>query len=354
MNTKSVKFRASLKTILGVTFKIALIIIGVLAAIVIYALVYDRWDDHHGERGGRTISQKHKVYVQYYADGTARIKNGKTGRWTTPKIRWAGNEPPQDSISVYCDREGLRGFYNTHTGEITLSGRYRHAWYFSDGVAGVVGMDGKVRFINYDGCEAVPGAFPYSQGFDYAFHDGLCVMYFDSTNTRGLLRKDGTWALEPVYTYISGAYVGGWRIVSKEDGFQFLKEDFTPAFPGTYEYMEMAADGKGVYAMKNHVKQLLDYTGNVLEPFIIDGTYPLKCMSRYNDTEADEYEIIPEIVVYRVQGWEGLMDKRTGKVLTPANYHDFTPISRHLLLAQIEYWDDESVVMDLKGNIIKN
>ena len=36
------------------------------------------------------------------------------------------------------------------------------------------------------------------------------------------------------------------------------------------------------------------------------------------------------------------------------NYHELTMISRTLVKAQFEYWDDESVVLDLKGDIVRS
>ena len=341
------------KGILKTACRLALVAIGVCAAIILYEYASDKWDDHFGTRGSRMISNKHKILVVYFADGTERVKDLKTGRWTSPKIRWVANEPLIDSISVFCDREGRRGFYNTHTGKITIKGQYKHAWYFSDGVAAVVGDDDLVQFINYDGSPAVPGRYHYSQGHDYVFHDGLCKMYNDSTETIGLLRIDGTWALEPVYEYISDAYAAGWHIAAHNDRWQLLKADFTPSFPETYDHISMADDKKGVYAVKGHAKMLLDFEGRVLEPFIIDGTYPLHYMTKYHDDDCDEYELVPEVVAYRVDSWQGLMDKRTGRILTPPDYHDLTMVSRTLVRAQFEYWDGASIILDLKGNIVK-
>ena len=82
--------------------------------------------------------------------------------------------------------------------------------------------------------------------------------------------------------------------------------------------------------------------------------FPLSYVTKHHEDESNEYEIIPEIVVYQVNGREGLMDKSAGKILTPAKYLDFNANSRNLVLAQIEPWDEEGVIMDLKGNIVKN
>ena len=155
------------KVILKTSGRVALVAIGICALIVGDAIGHEIWDDHYGPRGSRVISRQHKIHVHYFADMTDRLKDHKTGKWTSPKLRWVGNEPPVDSISVFCDLKGNRGFYNTHTGRITIEGRYRHAWYFSDGVAAVVGADDKwVQFIDHEGNQAVPGRYHYSQGYD--------------------------------------------------------------------------------------------------------------------------------------------------------------------------------------------
>ena len=345
--------RAHWKGMLKTACRLALVAIGIIAALIIFEYAYDKWDDHFGTRGSRMISQKHKIRVVYFADGTDRVKDLKTGRWTTPKLRWVADEPPVDSISVFCDREGRRGFYNTHTGKITIKGQYKHAWYFSDGVAAVVGDDDRVQFINYDGSPAVPGRYHYSPGYDYVFKDGLCQIWIDSTNTSGLLRKDGTWALEPVYEHLSETYKGGWRITSADDHWQLWTADFTPVFPETYEHITMNEERNAVYLTKNHIKQMVDFEGNVLEPFVIDRTRNLHYLTQYSEEECDEYDIVPEVVVYCVGCREGLMDKRTGRILTPPAYYDLSMISRTLVRAQFEYWDDASIILDLKGNIVK-
>ena len=341
------------KQILGVTFKLALIVIGAFFAFALCVIGYEEWYDRYGPCGGRMINQRNKIYVQYYSDNTERIKNLQTGKWASPKARWFANEPAQDSISVYCDRDGKRGFYNSHTGKIIIPGTYLHAWYFSDGVAAVVNDDGRLRFIDYDGNQAVPGSYYYSPGYDYVFKDGYCEAYNDSTGGVGILRKDGTWALEQEYQWITRYESAGvWR--TRRDGrWQLWNNDFTPALEGSFDALELADDYDAVYTVRDHIKQRLTLDGRILEPFIIDGTYELHYTVKHNADEADEYEIVPEVVVYKVDGYEGLMDKRTGRILTPAVYQDFNMISRTLIKATFASWQLEGVIMDLKGQIIR-
>jgi len=129
-------------------------------------------------------------------------------------------------------------------------------------------------------------------------------------------------------------------------------------FPEPYDKMEYAIgrdDGTGtLYRTKGHVKQLVNYDGSVVEPFVIDGTYNLKYMVRYNEDSEDEYALDLDLVVYRVEGWEGLMNKHTGRVITPAVYTNFQMISKDLIMAELDYsYNDEAVVMDRSGRIVK-
>lgn len=341
------------KQIFAGVFKTALIALAAFAIYIACVIISVQREKKHGECGGSMISEQYQIYSQHYADDTQRLRDLKSGRWTTPRILWAAEDPLGDSISVYCDRKGRRGFYNTHTGKITIPGAYRHAWYFSDGVAAVVGDDGRIRFIGYDGTQAVPGSFHYSKGLDVVFKAGLCELFNDSTNTYGLLRKDGTWAMEPEYQYIA-RFSGPDVTLARRDGqWQLFDSEFKPSFEGTYDAMRLTGDYDGVYAVRNHVKQKLDLKGNVIEPFIIDETFDLRYMVKYNEGEADEYEIVPEVVIYKVEGFEGLMDRKTGRILTPAIYRDFDMISRNLIKATYASWQYEGVVMDLKGGIIR-
>ena len=347
-------FCAHWKQLVGAIFKLAIVAIAVFAVFLLFVFGEIEWDNRYGCRGGRTISEKHHVDVLYFNDGTERLMNSETGKWITRKEKWFAGEPARDSISVYCDREGKRGFYNTHTGKITIPGAYRHAWYFSDGVAAVVAEDGRIRFIDYDGNQAVPGSFPYSPGHDYVFKDGYCEFYNDSTERYGILRKDGTWALKEEYKLIIHYETVGVWLTYKDEQWQLLKEDFMPAIEGTFDALKMADGNEAVYATRNHVKQKLALDGRVLEPFIIDNTYELHYTVKFNEDEANEYMINPDVVVYRVEGYEGLMDKNTGKVITPAVYKDFEMISRNLIKATFATWQPESVVLDLKGRIVKH
>ena len=123
------------------------------------------------------------------------------------------------------------------------------------------------------------------------------------------------------------------------------------------------------------VKQLVDFDGNVLEPFVIDYTstlsyvvelisastlsYVVELISAGYDADGDYHgqyhasKLEPQLVVYHVNEYQGLMDAHTGKIITPAKYGEIKMISRELLRAEVNIFNYESVLLDRKGNVIK-
>jgi len=349
----------SLKRILNATWKVGLGLIG-LSALVIGILVANVW---HEEKYGRaywkdkTLSKN--VIAKGYNNNRMRVWNSKTARYTTEKVRWVSGRPERDSITVYCDTDGNRGFLNCNTGEITLPAekfRYCRAWQFSRGRAFVICNDdeeeGVLSIIDHEGNIVMTG-LPWICGSDYVFDDaGLCWMK-DGDDKRGILRIDGTWALEMKYRNINYANGEGYRTVTDSTGMYLFDPSFNLVFPEPHEWIDYASGRDGaVFVVDNHQKKLVAYDGTVLEPFVIDSTNDLKYCTKYIEETSDEYELIQDVVAYRVDGWEGLMDKRTGKPITPAKYHDITMISKDLIQAQLNYAEG-SVVMDRSGNIVK-
>lgn len=82
--------------------------------------------------GDRHISQD--VEVHAYKNGV-RIWNQATKKYTTKKLRWVSGEACEgDSLAVFCDKQGRRGYYNINTGEVVTPAQYKKAWNFSEGL----------------------------------------------------------------------------------------------------------------------------------------------------------------------------------------------------------------------------
>lgn len=349
--------KTTLKSILNATWKVGVGLfgltalgIGILIVKTWYVSTYGRilWDD-------RTLSAE--VYVESYENNCVRVRNIKTGKYTTPKVRWVSGSPERDSLTVFCDKNGRRGFLSVRTGKIVIPAQYAKAWHFSEGLGAVMGENGKIGFIDSGNNLVIDHVIPFMSGFDYVFKDGFCVvpywvndewMYF-------VYGKDGRQVLDAGYTRLDEPSKAGYRVAANADGCWLYDKNFKRVFDEPYDNMELAQESDGVYLTKNHVKQLVGFDGKVLEPFVIDGTYSLRYMVKYHVDEADEYDLVPDLVVYRVDGWEGLMSKRTGRVITPAQYRDFTMISQDLIRAELDSscYGSESVVMDKNGKVVK-
>lgn len=345
---------AKLKTILSVTWKVGLGLFGLAAAVIGILITYVWYEETRGRDYYHDKTLSENVVVEAYNNDLVRVKNKKTGKYTTPKLKWVSGTPQRDSLTVFCDKNGLRGYLNVNTGEIVIPAQYSKAWQFSEGLGAVLGKDNRIGFIDKDNNLVIGYEIPYDKCFDYIFKDGYCVVKFWEIDRYryGAYAKDGHMVMGWNYTRIDDPDENGYRIVANEDGCWLYDRDFNKVLPDTYDAIQLARGNEGVYVTKNHVKQLLDFEGKVLEPFIIDNTYKLKYMTKYHDDEADEYELVTDILVYRVDSWEGLMDASTGKVITPAKYWSFEMISKDLISAELGY-GEEGVVMDKRGRVIK-
>ena len=353
--------KLNLKSILNLTWKVGLGLFGLTALVIGILIVREWYNDTFGRAEWRDEHLSKNIDLHYYHNYRARLWNKQAGRYVTPRLLWVSGEPKRDSLTVYADMDGNRGYVNCNTGMIVIQAdkaRYRHAWHFSEERAFVVlpGED-SLSIIDHKGKVIARNVAPYYPGYDYVFENGLCELSKDGKT--GLLSMDGTWAIEPKYFEIWDPNAGfGYRLAINEEGYWLYDPNLKLVYSEPYEKLEFAIgreEGSGtLYRTKNHVKELVNYDGSVVEPFVIDGTYELKYIVRYNEDDADEYALDPDLVVYRVNEWEGLMNKHTGHLVTPSVYTDFTMISKELIRAELSLRNDgNAVIMDRNGHIIK-
>ena len=344
----------TLKSILNATWKVGVGLIGLTAlgmGLIIASVWYDKT---YGKDSYCDRALSKNIVVEAYNNNRVRVLDTRTGKYTTPKVKWVSGTPERDSLTVFCDKDGKRGYLNVNTGEIVIPAQYSKAWQFSEGLGAVLGANNKIGFINSDNEVVISYEIPYEKGVDYIFKDGFCVVKFWEIDCwrYAVYGKDGHQLLTWAYTRIDEPDSRGYRVVANEDGAWLYDHHFNKVLPDCYDDIELARARDGVYVTKNQVKQLLAFDGSVIEPFVIDRTYSLKYMTKYHDDDADEYELVPETIVYQVNDWEGLMDARTGKVLTPAKYWRFEMVSKDLVEAKLSY-SDEGIIMDRRGNVIR-
>lgn len=330
------------RTIVASFFLIAL----AFAALVAYAI----YDDTMGRwYSDKTLSDD--VVVYYFSDDTYRVYNTSTEKYTTPRIDWVTDAASGDSLGVYAVG-GRRGYINVKNGEIIINAKtngYEKAWVFSDGLAAVM-KDGKVGFINVDNELVIPFQFDYSSNrwgdTGYLFHDGYCVMT-NKDGKFGLIDISGNWVVEPEYDELWNAHKTGNRIVVNDGKHGVLDSCGNVVYPTEYFYIDIWEDG--FVLTKDGRKWQEDYEGNIVNPFVIDG---VNCYMKYPVSYSNENGVeyaLSDYAEYFVNRNSGIMNRITGRPITPALFEDVNMISDKLFEVQdAETYD--WYIIDVNGN----
>lgn len=350
--------KINLKNVLNIAWKAGVSLIGVFVLILMVRFGL-RWCYCFVERSewrDKTLSAN--VVVRAYNSGKVRVYNKSTKQYTTSKLMWVSGTPRRDSLTVFCDLDGYRGFLNVNTGEIEIPAQYGKAWVFSEGLAAVVyGEKNRLGFINHNN-ELVIKDIPYDPGYyDYLFKDGFCIIErWDDIKEEDIYSVYSSKRLSKVgeYKELTSIDNSNHIIAKDDDGYWLLDSEYESVFDEPYDYMEKVYDGDGVFVTHNNVKQYFDYDGTLLEPFVIDGIERLKYVIGLTEADPeydqnDIFEFEPELVAYRVNDNYGLMNANTGKIITPAKYGDIYMISKELLRAEVKYNNNESVLLDRNG-----
>ena len=289
-----------------------------------------------------TINDSLRLDKDYPDKEYVRIYNLNTRRYVSPKMRWVSLGVSEgDSLTVFCDMNGKRGFINLNTGKITIEGRYNHAWNFSEGLAAVY-RDNRIGFVNTAGEEVIPCQFPTTQHaitrLGYAFHDGYCVIT-NSKNECGLINQTGELVVDTIYDCIWAPSSCGVRIFQDEGKYGIMDIDGTITLPLHYELIYCYGDH--LFAAGNGVMKRIDKYGNVLTAFCSE--YDFEPMYLPNDYD-QEYPT--GYFKYYVYGRKGVIDSY-GKIVIPAIYNEVNQLEDHLFEVQLGY-DGPWRVIDIK------
>ena len=317
----------------------------VLCAYVLYQEEYGRdyWD--------RKLSEN--VTLRSFSDNKWRVYNKKNQEYTTDKINWVSEAPETDSLVVYA-LSGKRGYININSGCIVINAKendYRKAWVFSDGLAAVM-KDGKIGFINAQNEVVIPFQFDYTDkcrmyNFAYIFHGGYCAMP-NADGDLGLIDKSGNWVIEPSYDEVWAPHKSGYRVVIKDDKYGILDSNCDVVYPAEYGYIDIISDG--FILTKEGREWQVDFEGNTIQPFMYDNTYYLKYPIGYNECGEIQFGFA-DFVKYEVMNYYGIMNRITGKPLTPAIYSDINMLSKDLFEV-LEYDSYDYYLLDTKGNVV--
>lgn len=257
-----------------------------------------------------------RISVRSFGDKKSLV-NTETGQTLIDDLEVDWIRTGRDSLAVFA-KDDKRGYFNVNTGEIIVPLTYKHAWVFSEGLAGVVQND-MVGFINTKGELVIPCRYPYRGNAlsSFVFSHGRCVVA-DSMQHIGAIDTMGNWVIEP-----------------------------------KYDAVHLAKDYAIVYN-KGQFKKQIDYAGHVLADGLIDEVYNLRYCKSYISAETGEptsgSALNEHYMEYYVEGRSGLMT-RTGKFITPPIYTNIDCIGEELFCAQLQDYNSK-VIINGKGEII--
>ena len=351
------RFWVVTRKVLNISWKVALVFIGIFAALLIFSVVWEQKNDHYGKDAhcwDRSLSENICVHVFSY--GNARVYDRKAKKYVTPRLEWVASTPDKDSLTVFCDKNGKRGYLNVNTGKIAIEGRYEHAWIFSEGLAAVVEPDGKMGFIDGNGEYVIDPEIDYIDSHDYVFKHGVCCIE-NSDGYQGLLSREGKWVLPQEYSWIDYVAETDMFIPTKDGKDGLIKNGgFEWVYPVEYDDISWtdAPTGHGFILYKDFRSWHVAMDGTVIDEFLVDDTQELRYMIKYNSDAADEYAISDKVVSFKVYRLWGVMDKQTGKVLIPAKYGNVEMVSKDIIKCSLEADQyDDCVLYDLTGKKIE-
>lgn len=315
--------------------------------------LYACYDELYGRCYWGDDSMSKNVCAHYFHDNKYRVYNLYTGKYTTPKLNWISDAQEGDSLAVYAIRN-RRGFINVINGEIIIDAEqndYRKAWVFSEGLAAVL-KDDKIGFINEKNEVIIPFHYKYTEdenmySHSYLFHNGFCAMA-NAEGKYGLIDHTGKWVVEPIYDEVWTPQEGGHRIIVNDGKYGVLDSICNVVFPIEYDDINILSDG--FILNKEGRKWQVDLGGNIIQPFMYDGTYYLNYPVGYSENGDIQYAFA-DYLKYEVAGSYGIINRITGEAITAAIYSDINMLSQEIFEVQ----DSESYdwyLIDTEGNAV--
>ena len=277
-----------------------------LALVVLGGLAYQQ---EHGRDTDYDEGLSKRIVLRSFRDDSFRLFDQLTGRYASGPMVAVCVPFGRDSLAAFQDRSSAYGYFNIHTGEICIPPRFKVAQAFSDGLGAVYGGDGCLHFVDASGKEVIRTRCEWDDGWEYSFKGDYCIV--KDGNKFGLIDRDGEWVMSPVYDELR-------RAESKSERY---------------------------FRTKDGLRQLVEPGGRVVIPFVFDRIEELVYLCGYTEGGEEIYFSVPDVVIYKVGIMEGLMERSTGRLLTPAIYDNIKALSSHI--ARFTVNDEGSVLMDV-------
>lgn len=293
------------------------------------------------------------VKAEYYTDGTCRLYERYSDKKLSKKLRFVDSCPmTDDSLTSYQSLEGKWGFIDMNSGKIVIPADYEKVWDFNEGLAAVADAAHKVGFIDKTGVLQIPMMdIDWKDGY-YSFENGLCVLTHTSSGKKGAIDKKGNWILPMEYDSIDYPYDNGFIKLRSGDLWGMYDMNGNEVFEIKYDGIFYDAGLEGVFILKDGIKQLMTVSGEVIEPFIVDRTYPLRYIIEYYPESESEYITHPYLVDYEIDNYHGVFNTRSGKIVIPAIYDTVEMVSEETIKASLGLENIESVCFNIIGDKI--
>lgn len=286
------------------------------------------------------------LVFKWKKNGKGYVVNRDTREKIIENVSWVAVSPDADSLAVFANADGKRGYFSRYTGRVIIEPRYDQAWVFSEDVAAVA-EDGQLYFIDHSGKPINDKRFAYSPAKDdgYCFHNGYCVLRA-ANGKAGLVDKAGEWALAPEYDLVIPKDLATWVVTKKWDQ-GLVNDSMRVVFPCQYSRIEVDEDAGVIVTQADHSRHIYDTSGRLINDFVVNKVTPRLTYSVPTDTLVH----VATCGSYQVDGgWEGLY--KDGRPVTPPEYFYIDAIGPDLYLATYKDYS-ASVLLNSRGEVVK-
>lgn len=311
----------------------------VLEVVQSYRFDY-RYEQRKIREGGRYVSDV-VGYATDYNREQGFIFDKRTGEKLLDGIEWIALPLGNDSLVCYSDGK-LRGYFNANDGKVVIKPKYRHAWVFSNGVAGVE-EDGYIKFIDATGRVVLDKGMIYdSRRHGYVFSNGYLMAESKESGLYGLMDKLGNWAIPAEYNTIEASYDNAFWCLSKGDSSAVYDKELNNVIPfiaGRIKFSDQTINA----IMADHTICKYDFKGKIISNFCVFDVIPLDYKTDWSYYEDEDMIEKSEYVIkdcarlrYYVAGdnYKGLMTEE-GSIVTMPNYKEITAIGPDTYLCDV-------------------
>lgn len=311
----------------------------VLEVVQSYRFDY-RYEQRKIREGGRYVSDV-VGYATDYNREHGFIFDKRTGEKLLDGIEWIALPLGNDSLVCYSDGK-LRGYFNANDGKVVIKPKYRHAWVFSNGVAGVE-EDGYIKFIDATGRVVLDKGMVYdSRRHGYVFSNGYLMAESKESGLYGLMDKLGNWVIPAEYNTIEASYDNAFWCLGKGDSSAVYDKELNNVIPfiaGRIKFSDQTINA----IMADHTICKYDFKGKIISNFCVFDVIPLDYKTDWNYYEDEDMIEKSEYVIkdcarlrYYVAGdnYKGLITEE-GRIMTMPIYKEIKAIGPDTYLCDV-------------------